>query len=127
MVGTTFLIKASGKDKIFEGLEAYIANNSNTRVRSFHVSMTYFWIQLVHFGMRSMPPKDPESSGHTELDPFAYFLLLNPYLLDGMIWENYYSKDVLMTPTAKAEMVLPDKKPLPNLVSRDAIANPLLA
>jgi len=76
--------------------------------------------------MRSMPPKDPDGPSSTELDPFAHFLLVNSYLVDGMIWETYYSKDVLMTPTAKSEMVLPDKKPLPNLVSRDAIANPLL-
>lgn len=41
---------------IFSGIEKYIAQSSQTRGRTFHVTMTYFWIQMVHFGICSMPP-----------------------------------------------------------------------
>jgi len=118
---------------VFKGLEQYIAVSPLTKGRSFHFTMTYFWIQIVHFGIRNMPP--PTSSNvnvesipppaepklSPSLDDFTRFLLVNPYVIDGNLWADYYTKDVLMSPKAKGEMVLPDKKPLPNLIVRDAI------
>jgi hypothetical protein len=95
--------------------------------------MTYFWIQIVHFGIRNMPAL-PNNAPTTSTDPssalpqsaspdnFADFLLLNPHVADGNLWADYYTKAVMMSPQAKSEMVLPDKKPLPNLVIRDAIS-----
>jgi len=106
-----------GKDLIFKGLEDYIVNSSQTKGRSFHITMTYFWIQIVHFGIRNMPPCEELSQS----DNFLRFLLINPYVVDGGMWADYYSKDVMMSTKAKGEMVFPDKKPLPNLVIRDAI------
>lgn len=94
--------------------------------------MTYFWIQIVHFGIRNMPILR-NNAPTTSIDPstalpqsalpndFADFLLLNPHVADGNLWADYYTKAVMMSPQAKSEMVLPDKKPLPNLVIRDAI------
>lgn len=75
---------------------------------------------MVHFGARSMGPLS--SSSTPSPDDFARFLLLNPYVVDGNLWSEYYSKELMMSPKGKAEMVLPDKKPLPNLVVRDAIS-----
>jgi len=117
---------------IFKGLEQYIANSSLTKGRSFHFTMTYFWIQIVHLGIRNMPPTIASNAEATSASPpsepnlpspdeFGRFLLINPYVVDGNLWADYYTKDVLMSPKAKGEMVLPDKKPLPNLVLRDAI------
>jgi len=117
---------------IFKGLEQYITVSPLTKGRSFHLTMTYFWIQMIHFGIRSMPPTISSNAGTTSTAPasepnlpspddFARFLLINPYVVDGNLWADYYTKDVLMSPKAKGEMVLPDKKPLPNLVVRDAI------
>jgi len=83
--------------------------------------MTYFWIQVVHLGIRNTPPVS--DSTKAALDEFARFLLVNPHVVDGNLWSDFYSKDVLMSPEAKTAMVLPDKKPLPNLVARDAIAS----
>ena len=99
--------------------------------------MSYFWIQIVPFGIRNVPaPTEPRASNDTlsESDitseskatspgpnDFARFLLINPHVADGNLWSDYYTREVIMTPAAKAEMVLPDKKPLPNLVVRDAI------
>ncbi|KDR67804.1 hypothetical protein GALMADRAFT_216186 [Galerina marginata CBS 339.88] len=122
--------RKEGKDLIFKGLEKYISVSPQTKGRSFHVSMTYFWIQIVHFGIRNMPttpssiasPSPPLSEPNlASPDDFARFLLINPHVADGNLWSDYYTKDVMMSPKAKAEMVLPDKKPLPNLVVRDAI------
>ncbi|KAF8897788.1 ADP-ribosylation factor family-domain-containing protein [Infundibulicybe gibba] len=97
--------RQEGKDMIFDGIERYIRQSSQTTGRTFHFTMTYFWIQIVHFGSKD----------------FERFLLLNPHVADGNLWADYYSKDVMMNPKAKSEMVLPDRKPLPNLVVRDAI------
>ncbi|PPR07551.1 hypothetical protein CVT24_008747 [Panaeolus cyanescens] len=137
--------RQEGKDMLFKGLEKYIAVSPDTKGKTFHFSMTYFWIQIVHFGIRNMPPESQnviESSAasissnlddKTSLDsttsvnasarlkPFSEFLLVNPHVADGNLWSEYYSKATLMSPQAKAEMVLPDKKPLPNLVVRDVI------
>ena len=117
---------------IFKGLEQYIAVSPLTKGRSFHFTMTYFWIQIVHFGIRNMPPATSSNAETTSISPpsepnlpspddFAQFLLINPYVVDGNLWSDYYTKDVLMSLKAKGQMVLPDKKPLPNLVVRDAI------
>ncbi|KAG6863885.1 hypothetical protein C0993_010046, partial [Termitomyces sp. T159_Od127] len=121
------------KDMIFVGIEKYINESSQTSTRAFHVTMTYFWIQIVHLGIRNMLPstdlKTTETtfsssiSGMASPDQFTLFLVLNPYVSDGNLWADYYSKEVMMSPTAKRGMVLPDKKPLPNLVVRDAIAS----
>ncbi|KAF7377772.1 ADP-ribosylation factor [Mycena sanguinolenta] len=122
------------KDKIFEGIERYIQQSDQTKGRTFHVTMTYFWVQIVHFGIRSTPPfihSDTDSdlgSGSLEqpdspeLDDFPRFLLLNPYVANGNLWADYYSKEVMMSVEAKQGPLLPDIKPLPNLVIRDAIS-----
>lgn len=137
-----FLTSVVGKNLIFNGIEKYIQQSAQSRGRSFHVTMTYFWVQIVHFGICSMPSSsvllsaidtvngkfDKSASWDislttegTSADDFARFLLLNPYVADGNLWTNYYSKNVMMSPKAKGEMVLPDRKPLPNLVVRDVI------
>lgn len=135
---------------IFEGIERYITQSSQTRGRTFHVTMTYFWIQIVHFGIVSMPPLEESVADHLSLDSartetatvvenplkstsplssetalqitpqseFARFLSLNPLVTQGNLWEEFYSKDVIMTPEAKQAMVFPDKRPLPNLVGK---------
>jgi hypothetical protein len=105
---------------IFDGLEKYIKMSAQTTGRTFHVTMTYFWIQIVHFGMQSMPVKDAPANSERNED-FCRFLLLNPYVVDGNFWTDYYSKDVIMTPNAKENMVLSDKKSLPSLIARDSI------
>jgi hypothetical protein len=108
-----------GKDILFDGIRAYIAHSPQATGRSFHVTMTYFWIQLVHYAIASLPVR---AGGDADdgTDTFALVLALNPHLCDGMLWADYYEKGTMMSPEAKAAMVLPDKQPLPNLVQRDA-------
>ena len=130
---------------IFDGIQKYIANSKQTTGRSFHITMTYFWIQMVHFGIKSVLPtlvdtvselsedktlNDASIKSETEVDDgdvqasneeFCRFLILNPFVVDGNLWADYYSKDVMMSSAAKESMVFPDKKSLPNLVVRDAV------
>ncbi|KAJ7720274.1 ADP-ribosylation factor [Mycena maculata] len=134
--------RQKGKNMIFDGIEKYISQSEQTRGRTFHVTMTYFWIQMVHFGIRSMPPAPlfdtasmSEASSmqtlvevekvppETSDDDFLRFLLLNPFVADGNLWAEYYSNEVMMNPEAKAGMVFPDKKPLPNLVARETVSS----
>lgn len=56
-----------------------------------------------------------------EVDGFCYFLLLNPYVVDGDLWLDYYSRDVMMSIEAETHFVLPDRKQLPNLITRDVV------
>ncbi|KAF8754331.1 SET (Su(var)3-9, Enhancer-of-zeste, Trithorax) domain [Rhizoctonia solani] len=112
--------RQKGKKMIFDGIEKYIRTSAQTTGRTFHITMTYFWIQIVHFGIQSMPTDDTQVSRRANED-FCRFLLLNPYVADGSLWEDYYSKDVIMTTNAKENMVLPDKLPLPSLIARDSI------
>ena len=52
---------------------------------------------------------------------FSRFILLNPHVVDSGLWEDYYTKSHMMSPSAKENLVLPDKKPLPSIVQRDVI------
>jgi hypothetical protein len=122
---------------IFDGIERYITENAQkqTTGRTFHVTMTYFWIQIVHFGIRQTPVQNYSHELKDEIvdqnmglerkelgpDDFRLYLLVNPYVVDGNLWEDFYSREVIMTLEAKEEMRLPDKKPLPNLVMREII------
>ncbi|KAL0575620.1 hypothetical protein V5O48_006345 [Marasmius crinis-equi] len=124
--------RQKGKDMIFDGIQRYIEQSSptQTRKRTFHVTMTYFWVQMVHFGIRSIAPlttKDEETELVQEdgragnLEGFGRFLLLNPHVARGDLWNEYYSRDVMLSKDAKESMVLPDKNPLPNLVTQDLV------
>ncbi|KAG5219373.1 ADP-ribosylation factor [Salix suchowensis] len=107
----------------------YIKESGQAGGRTFHLTMTYLWIQLVHFGIQnttaslpsSAPPSDKSPNHFLPRRRLCSLLASQSYVVDGNIWSNYYSKDVIMTPAAKAGLVLPDKKPLPSILSRDAV------
>ncbi|PBK95277.1 hypothetical protein ARMGADRAFT_1163892 [Armillaria gallica] len=122
--------RQKGKDMIFDGIENFIARSPIASGRTYHVTMTYFWIQLVHLGIRNTPPSGASNASEIMLvdsvepspEDFIRFLLMNTHLLVGNLWTAFYSKDAMTSPEAKADVILPDKKPLPNLVIRDAIS-----
>ncbi|KAJ3735968.1 ADP-ribosylation factor [Lentinula guzmanii] len=121
--------RQKGKNMIFTGIEKYINQSSKTQTRSrtFHVTMTYFWIQIVHFGICRMliptpstspNPQDTKNNEKNKKNQlFAQFILSNPFVTQGNLWEEYYSREVIMSPEAKEGMVFPDRKPLPSLIS----------
>lgn len=67
---------------------------------------------MVHFAM--VATQNPTGT-------FKTFLLLNPQLSNGGLFLEFYTKDKMMSPEAKAAVVLPDKKPLPSLLSRTSL------
>ncbi|KAF6744944.1 ADP-ribosylation factor [Ephemerocybe angulata] len=117
--------RQKGKDLLFIGLASYIERNAQkqTNARGFHFTMTYFWIQIVHFAIQHLPePIRPAigADSYPTSEDFFRFLLVNPHVVDGGLWSEYYTKEMIMSAEAKAEMVLPDKKPLPSMAGRDA-------
>jgi small GTP-binding protein len=97
-----------GVNKIFDGIKNFIQNSQTARKTTFHFTMTYFWIQIIDLAI-AQSPKDIN---------FEEFLRLNPHLLNGGLFLEYYKKETMLNnPTARKEMVLPDIKPLPTLVT----------
>ena len=96
-----------GVKKIFDGIKNFIDNSSIARKTTFHFTMTYFWIQMVDLAI---------AQSEKNID-FEEFLRLNPQLLNGGLFLEYYKKETMLNnPTARQEMVLPDIKPLPTLI-----------
>ncbi|KAK0612191.1 P-loop containing nucleoside triphosphate hydrolase protein [Immersiella caudata] len=117
-----------GKDKIFDGFKDYIDKSGKVHGKSFHMTMTYFWVQMVHLGVAGMQglleshtlqaadANEEEDPNPSPLDDFAHFLAVNSYLVDGQLWADYYSKEVLMSPEAKQGVQFPDIKKLPDVL-----------
>lgn len=99
-------------NKIFDGIKKFIEHSNVARKTTFHFTMTYFWIQMIDLAV-AQSPKD--------LD-FEAFLGRNSHLMNGGLFLEYYRKETLLNnPIARQEMVLPDIKPLPTIVSKRKI------
>jgi len=111
--------RREGMPKIFSGIKSFIENSSRTkrsRGTTFHESMTYFWAHMVHFAM--------ESTANPTGD-FKGFLLLNPQLSNGGLFLHYYSKELMLqSPDSRTQVALPDKRPLPSLISSTTSSEP---
>ncbi|KAJ7080581.1 ADP-ribosylation factor [Mycena belliarum] len=126
--------RQKGRDLILNGLQKHCTLRDSD---AFHVTLTYFWIQVVHFCICDMPPgpmleaQFPCASDNVdgEREPpdagFILFLRLNPLVVDEELWLEYYSRDVMMSTKAIAKMVLPDRRRLPNIVGREVISSSL--
>lgn len=98
-----------GVNKIFDGIKNFIQNSQTARKTTFHFTMTYFWIQMIDLAIA----QSPKSINFDE------FLHLNPHLMNGGLFLEYYKKETLLNnPIARQEMVLPDIKPLPTMVQK---------
>jgi len=97
---------------IFGGIRNFIANSKRTvrsRGTTFHETMTYFWVHMVHYAMEttSIPRND-----------FKSFLLLNPQLANGGLFLHCYSKKLMLqTADSRMEVMLPDIRPLPSMIT----------
>jgi len=106
----TKLGRREGMKMIFTGIKNFIDNSPVARKTTFHETMTYFWTHMVHFAI--MATKNPTGD-------FVGFLLMNPQLSNGGMFLEFYNKDTMLNnPTARKEVVLPDKKPLPSIISK---------
>lgn len=110
--------RALGTPKIFHLLKEFIAHSprtqrasSSTRGTTFHETMTFFWIHMVHYAIVATKLPKPE---------FKMFLLMNPQLVNGGLFMKYYSRKLMLhTPEARSSVMLPDILPLPSRIPSD--------
>ncbi|GLC43758.1 hypothetical protein PLESTB_000905000 [Pleodorina starrii] len=111
----TRLGRREGLARIHASIRAFIVHSPITARRSgttYHETMTYFWAHMVHFAIASQ--KVPPGANAD----FRLFLLMNPQLTNGGLFLHYYSKQLmLMTPESRERVVLPDKTPLPSIIT----------
>ena len=76
-------------------------------------TLIYFWIQIVHYARQS------EKVSSTN---FSEFLVRNPQLLNEQSLPlTYYRSTTLNNDKAKSSVVLPDLKPLPNIIVNEKL------
>lgn len=111
---------------IFQGIRNFIENSSITqrsRGTTFHETMTYFWVHMVHFAMEAAKFKRSTDEIVVSDPDFKEFLLRNPQLANGGLFLHYYSKELMLkTADSRLQVMLPDKRPLPSILS-DVQAN----
>ena len=83
----------------------------------FNTTKTYFWSQLIFYGIEVDKSVDKISSNN-----FNYFLFENPSLSNNYknLINNYYSNKLIQEMDSEAkknEMILPDIMPLPSLIT----------
>lgn len=101
--------RREGMKKIFSGIKNFIDNSERARKTTFHETMTYFWTHMVHYAIEAT--KNPTND-------FKGFLFLNPQLANGGLFLEYFTKDLmLMKMESRKQVVLPDIKPLPSIIS----------
>uniref|UniRef100_A0A0G4HB99 Uncharacterized protein n=1 Tax=Chromera velia CCMP2878 TaxID=1169474 RepID=A0A0G4HB99_9ALVE len=108
---------------IFARIEAFIKNSELTkradRQTTFHQTMTYFWAHMIHYALEAA--RDPRAK-----TDFKFFLAFNPQLCNSGMFLHFYAKErMLNDPKARTEVVLPDRKPLPSLISSIEREGPL--
>eukprot|EP01137_Pigoraptor_chileana_P023216 Opistho-2@89169 len=104
--------RREGMRRTFDGIKAFIENSDRARKTTFHESLTYFWVHMVHYALVATP---------NPLGDFKGFLLMNPRLCNGGLFLENYTKDRLMKdPEARKKVILPDIKPLPSMVGGTA-------
>eukprot|EP00386_Alphamonas_edax_P014416 GDKI01044312.1.p1 GENE.GDKI01044312.1~~GDKI01044312.1.p1 ORF type:complete len:594 (-),score=179.54 GDKI01044312.1:173-1852(-) len=108
--------RKAGMPLVFEKIKRFIENSPLTqrteKRTTYHETMTYFWVHMVHYALEAASDKRT----HTD---FKTFLVLNPQLCNSGMFLHYYSKQaMLMDPTSRRQVVLPDKRPLPSIISK---------
>ncbi|GLI58715.1 hypothetical protein VaNZ11_000468, partial [Volvox africanus] len=111
----TRLGRREGLARIHSSIRAFIEHSPLTARRNgttYHETMTYFWAHMVHFAIASQ--KVPAGAA----PDFRFFLLMNPQLTNGGLFLHYYSKQlILQSPESRVRVVLPDKRPLPSIIT----------
>lgn len=96
--------RQQGAKEIFSRMEQLMGNG-------YHLSITYFWIQMVDFAIARNTASLPPSAD------FAQFAAgISDLLQDEKLYLEYYKKETIFSPEAEKGMVLPDKKKLPTIV-----------
>ena len=99
-----FYLRRYGRDaarsRIQESILRYAT--ANGAAHKYHVTITLVWMDLLEHAARRLPREA------TIVD----LLEANPHLLTKTALEEYYSKELLASDTARTSFVEPDLKPL---------------
>eukprot|EP01112_Ceratiomyxa_fruticulosa_P014739 TRINITY_DN4248_c0_g1_i1.p1 TRINITY_DN4248_c0_g1~~TRINITY_DN4248_c0_g1_i1.p1 ORF type:complete len:540 (-),score=112.25 TRINITY_DN4248_c0_g1_i1:117-1679(-) len=103
-------IKHFGRRETVKSIFAILQSYYND---AYNDTLTYFWLNIVHYAMQTT--SNPTNN-------FFGFLVLNPQILrESEFPLEYYSKKVLFSEDAKKNVVLPDVKKLPDLIPKAMI------
>ncbi|KAF3319419.1 ubiquitinyl hydrolase 1 [Orbilia oligospora] len=82
-----------------------------------HRTLTTFWVYQVYLAMHKF--QGPAKTSYISDWPERFFTILeqNPDLMNGRLWQDYYSKNYLFSPKAKDNLVTPDIQRLPSMDS----------
>lgn len=86
---------------------------------NFHLTLNYFWIQLVSFHVALIQKKKmQQETGGMRRQEFEEFYRQPDCqkLRNSLLYEKYYSRTLIDSEDAKESFALPDLKQLPNLV-----------
>jgi hypothetical protein len=90
-----------GSRMLAHGISHFAA--AHGQASRYHETMTRFWIWLVDHVRTSQP----------QLDSFEEFLTAFPAALDKNLPFRHWTKEVMMSPSARSTWVEPDMVPLP--------------
>ena len=88
----------------------------------YSVTKTYFWSQLIYFGMNRDNDNNNNNNNNLCKQDFQYFLIMNPSFSNDfdILMNKYYSNKLLNKMNNKEnenEMILPDLLSLPSIIT----------
>lgn len=109
---------------VMDSIEQFIARRNaadhGPLRKTFHLTLTYFWLQFVHLAMSmgALQEGDDALQASFQRLRFERLLASHRYLLDGALCLRYYSRDLLFqNPEARVAFLPPDIQPLPSTLS----------
>ncbi|KAK2763350.1 hypothetical protein FQN54_009986 [Arachnomyces sp. PD_36] len=109
--------RATVINEMFPAIEKRIMRlraQSPCSVEPFSQTQAYFWVQMVHAAVQSLPP---DSGLDITRLTFESFMVLFPELLaSNDAWKEYYTPEQWYSIDARMNTVLPKIKPLPNIL-----------
>ncbi|KAL4938951.1 hypothetical protein BDV06DRAFT_199840 [Aspergillus oleicola] len=105
-------------------LELMALEKTTIQLRTFETSIppysetqAYFWIQIFHAVVRSLDGYKGVSHRHDHSNDYAFEDIRQLFKLEPTTWKEYYSEKVWESIAARSRFVVPDIKPLPNVIS----------
>jgi len=85
---------------------------------NFHVSLSYFWIQMVSYYLAVVSKGKSKTADRGEVMKFDDFFMLKECekLHDSLLYEEYYSRTIIDNLDSMSTFTLPDRKPFPSIL-----------
>jgi hypothetical protein len=102
--------RAVAKNEFIDGVQKVLNTKKDG---TFHLTLTYFWLQVVHFALGSLKGDRPS-------DYAAFYQLLRErvFLFNQELWLQYYTPHLIFhKPDSMSSFQLPDIKPLPAVLA----------